>query len=98
MDSPQPQPSSSYIQGVSSSLRPAVSLKRITIDPKVLRGKPVIKGTRIPVYLIVELMGSGLSEAEVLKEYPGLSREDVRAALQYASKVLRQEEVISIEA
>ena len=75
-----------------------MSLKRITIDPKVLRGKPVIKGTRIPVYLIVELMGSGLSEAEVLKEYPGLSREDVRAALQYASRVLRQEEVIPIEA
>lgn len=76
----------------------ATSLKRITVDPKVLRGKPVVKGTRIPVYLIVELMGSGLSEAEVLKEYPDLSREDVRAALQYASKVLRQEEVISIEA
>jgi uncharacterized protein (DUF433 family) len=64
----------------------------------VLRGKPVIKGTRIPVYLIVELMASGMSEAEILKEYPDLSREDVRAALQYASKVLRQEEVIPIEA
>lgn len=71
---------------------------RIAIDPKVLRGKPVIKGTRIPVYLIVELMASGMSEAEILKEYPDLSREDVRAALQYASKVLRQEEVIPIEA
>lgn len=64
----------------------------------MLRGKPVIKGTRIPVYLIVELMASGMSEAEILKEYPDLSREDVRAALQYASKVLRQEEVIPIEA
>ncbi|MDG6914302.1 MAG: DUF433 domain-containing protein [Nitrososphaerota archaeon] len=71
---------------------------RIAIDSKVLRGKPVIKGTRIPVYLIVELMASGMSEAEILKEYPDLSREDVRAALQYASKVLRQEEVIPIEA
>jgi uncharacterized protein (DUF433 family) len=71
---------------------------RIAIDPKVLRGKPVIKGTRIPVYLIVELMASGMSEAEILKEYPDLSRGDVRAALQYASKVLRQEEVIPIEA
>jgi uncharacterized protein (DUF433 family) len=71
---------------------------RIAIDPKVLRGKPVIKGTRIPGYLIVELMASDMSETEILKEYPDLSREDVRAALQYASKVLRQEEVIPIEA
>ena len=76
----------------------ATRLKRIAVDPKVLRGKPVIKGTRIPVYLVVELVASGMSEAEVLKEYPNLSREDVRAALRYASKVLRQEEVIPIEA
>ena len=75
----------------------ATRIKRIAIDPKVHRGKPVIKGTRIPVYLVVELMASGMSEAEVLEEYPSLSREDVRAALQYASKVLRQE-VIPIEA
>jgi len=73
-------------------------LRRIEINPKVLGGKPVIKGTRIPVYLIVELLASGMTEKEVLREYPGLRRDDVRAALQYASRVLRQEEVIPLEA
>ena len=76
----------------------ATRLKRIELDPKILRGKPVIKGTRIPVHLIVELMASGMSETEVLKEYPTLTREDVRAALKYASSVVRQEEVIPTEA
>ena len=71
-------------------------LKRITIDQRVLGGKPIIKGTRIPVYLILELLASGMSEKEVLKEYPELSPEDIKAALQYASKLLRQEEVIPI--
>ncbi len=76
----------------------ASRLKRITIDQRVLRGKPVIKGTRIPVYLIVELLASGMSEEEVMREYPDLDRNDIRAALEYASKVLRQEEVIPTEA
>lgn len=76
----------------------ATKPRRITIDQKILGGKAVIKGTRIPVYLIVELLASGMTEEKVLKEYPGLHRDDVRAALEYASKVLRQEEVISIEA
>jgi uncharacterized protein (DUF433 family) len=69
-------------------------LKRIAIDPKVLGGKPVIKGTRIAVYLILELLSSGMTEQELLKQYPGLRRGDVQAALEYASKILREEEVI----
>jgi uncharacterized protein (DUF433 family) len=68
------------------------------LDPKILRGKPVIKGTRIPVHLVVELMASGMSVTEVLNEYPTLTREDVRAALKYASSVVRQEEVIPTKA
>ncbi len=73
-------------------------LQRITVNEKVLGGKPIIKGTRIPVYLILELLASGMGEEEVLKEYPELKREDIKAALEYASKILRQEEVIPIEA
>ena len=73
-------------------------LNRIITDQKILNGKPVIKGTRIAVYLIVELLASGMSEREILKEYPGLGREDIRAALEYASRILREEEVIPIEA
>ncbi len=72
--------------------------RRITIDRKILGGKPVIKGTRIAVYLIVELLASGMTEEEILKEYPTLRRDDIRAALEYASRVLQQEEVIPIEA
>jgi uncharacterized protein (DUF433 family) len=60
-------------------------LDRIVIDSEVLSGKPVIKGTRIPVYLIIELLGNGLSETEVLYQYPTLKKEDIKAALLYAS-------------
>jgi len=73
-------------------------LKRIRLNTKIMGGKPVIKGTRIPVYLILELLASGMSEQDVMKEYPTLKREDVRASLAYASKILREEEIIPIEA
>ncbi len=72
-------------------------LKRIVVDPKVMVGKPVIKGTRIPVYLILELLASGMTEREVIQEYPELSKADLKAALAYASKIVREEEVIPIE-
>jgi uncharacterized protein (DUF433 family) len=54
---------------------------RIVIDPDVMVGKPVIKGTRIPVYLIVDFIANGMKEEEVLKEYPQLRKEDIKAAL-----------------
>ena len=69
---------------------------RVVIDPEVLSGKPVIKGTRIPVYLILELLGSGMTEKEVLDEYPTLKEEDIKAALLYASKCLEDEETITL--
>ncbi len=59
---------------------------RIVIDPDVMVGKPVIKGTRIPVYLLVEFVANGMTEKEILKEYPPLKKEDIKAALLYASK------------
>lgn len=69
-------------------------IDRIVIDPGVLVGKPVIKGTRIPVYLIVEFLANGVTEKEILKEYPTLKQEDIRAALLYASKCINGEETI----
>jgi uncharacterized protein (DUF433 family) len=66
-------------------------MDRIAIDPKVLAGKPVIKGTRIPVYLIIELLGNGLTERDVLRQYPTLKEEDIKAALLYASKCCKKE-------
>jgi len=66
---------------------------RIVIDQKILAGKPVIKGTRISVEFILELMSSGMSIEEILKEYSHLKREDILAALDYATRVLRHEEV-----
>ncbi len=70
--------------------------RRITIDPKIMVGKPIIKGTRIPVELIVRLVGQGIPEKEVLKEYPKLKPEDIRAALIYAAQVLAHEDVFPI--
>jgi uncharacterized protein (DUF433 family) len=63
-------------------------LDRIAVDPDVLVGKPVIRGTRIPVYLIVELIADGVSKEEILKEYPRLKEEDIKAALLYVSKLV----------
>jgi uncharacterized protein (DUF433 family) len=58
---------------------------RIIVDPEILAGKPVIRGTRIAVELILELLAAGQSESEILANYPGLSREDILASLSYAS-------------
>ena len=71
-------------------------LHRISIDPKVMVGKPVIRGTRIPVELIVRMLAQGVPEAEVLREYPRLEAEDIRAALDYAARVLADEDVFPL--
>ncbi len=70
--------------------------QRISIDPKVMVGKPVIRGTRIPVELIVRMLGQGIPEDEILREYPRLQPEDVRAALMYAATVLANEDVFPL--
>jgi len=64
---------------------------RIVIDPEILVGKPVIKGTRLAVELIVGLLAQGWSEAEILQNYPDLTREDILACLSYASDALHVE-------
>ena len=66
---------------------------RIAIDPAILTGKPVIRGTRLAVDFIVGLLGSGWQEADILRNYPGITHEDIIACLQYASEVLQSEKV-----
>lgn len=68
-------------------------LQRVVVDARVMLGKPVIRGTRIPVELIVRLLGEGITTKELLEDYPQLTEEDIRAALLYAAKVLNNEDV-----
>lgn len=68
-------------------------MPRITINPKVMIGKPVIAGTRIPVELIIKMLSQGILEREILDEYPKLQLEDIRAALAYAARSLALEEI-----
>lgn len=68
----------------------------IEINPKIMLGKPVIKGTRIPVYLIVELVAQGLTYEEILQDYPHLTKRDIQNALEYAGNVIKNEEVFPL--
>ena len=67
-------------------------LDRIELNPEVMLGKPVIRGTRLPVEIILEKLAFGATEEEILKDYPFLSRDDIKAALYYAAKVISMEE------
>jgi uncharacterized protein (DUF433 family) len=69
---------------------------RIEINPKVMLGKLVIRGTRIPVELILRKLSEGASEADLLDGYPALKREDICAAMRYAADTLAHEEVVFI--
>ena len=69
---------------------------RIEINPKVMLGKPVIKGTRIPVELILRKLSEGATEEELLDSYPRLSHEDIQATLAYAAKALAYEETMAL--
>lgn len=62
---------------------------RILCDPKVMLGKPVVKGTRLTVEHLLEQMGNGWTEADLLEAYPGLVREDLRACYAFAAKALK---------
>jgi len=68
-------------------------LKRIVIDPKIMLGKPVIKGTRLTVEIIVEKIAYGETIEDLKRDYPFLTEDDIRAALLYAAKRLAHEEV-----
>ncbi len=66
---------------------------RITIDPAILVGKPVVAGTRLSVEFIIGLLADGWGEADILRNYPGLTREDIAACLGYARDLLASERV-----
>jgi uncharacterized protein (DUF433 family) len=70
--------------------------ERITVDQKVLSGKPIIKGTRIAVEFILELLANSWSVEDILKNYPQLKREDVAAALKYAAEILKEEKAYTL--
>lgn len=69
---------------------------KITSDPGILGGKPIIAGTRIAVSTILDLLAAGLSVGEVLKEYPGLTKKAVQEAISFASSRLRRETILPI--
>lgn len=71
-------------------------LERIVVNPKVMGGKPIVRGTRITVQQVLKLLAQGLSSAEILKDYPHLTKEDITAVLLYAAKVAGEEEVYPI--
>ena len=73
-------------------------LERISINPRVMVGKPVIRGTRLTVEYILGLLAHGTAMEEILEEYPGLVRDDIYACLLFASKTLQDASFIPIEA
>ena len=71
-----------------------MTTQRIVIDPAVMMGKPVIRGTRITVELILRKLAEGATEAELREDYPHLTTEDIRAAVAYAAASVAHEEIV----
>lgn len=69
---------------------------RIEINPKIMMGKPVIKGTRIPIYVILNLLAGGYDFDKIIKEYPDLTYRDIFAVLEYAAKVTKFKELVKV--
>ena len=72
------------------------AIERVQANPKVMLGKPVIRGTRIPVELILRKLAEGSQEEDLLEAYPRLTREDIRAAIAYAADVVAHEENLPV--
>jgi uncharacterized protein (DUF433 family) len=72
--------------------------ERIELSPEVLAGKPVVKGTRLAVEFVVDLLAQGWSEKTIIANYPTLTGEDIKACLQYASAALHAEKVYPLKA
>ena len=68
--------------------------RRIVVDPKVCHGKPVIRGTRIKVELILRKLAEGATELDLLDAFPNLTQQDIRAVINYAADVVAHEELI----
>lgn len=72
-------------------------MERITVNPKILGGKPIIRGTRISVEFILNLLASNVSVMEILEDYPHLTPEDIQACLSYAARSLKNEIYLELE-
>jgi uncharacterized protein (DUF433 family) len=70
--------------------------ERVEINPSVMLGKPIIRGTRVTVELILRKLSEGATEDELLDGYPRLTREDIRAAIRYAANVVAHEETVQV--
>ena len=69
---------------------------RIVVDPNILVGKPTVKGTRLAVEFVIDLLSQGWDEDDILGNYPGLTREDILACLAYASERLKAEKIYPV--
>jgi uncharacterized protein (DUF433 family) len=72
-------------------------IERITANPQILGGKPIIRGTRISVEFILELLASDVSEDEILEDYPHLTKDDIRACLKFAAQSCKNEIYVELE-
>ena len=70
--------------------------QRIVVNPKIMGGKPIVKGTRITVEQVLKMLAQGLTTQEILKDYPHLSKDDISAVLLYAAKIASEEEVYPV--
>ncbi len=68
--------------------------ERISMSPDVMGGKPVVRGTRIPVEIVLRKLGAGMSSEEIIKDHPRLTLEDIRAAQTFAADYLADEELV----
>ena len=68
-------------------------IKRITVDPEVCHGKPTVRGSRLMVSTVLELLASGMSAEEILADYPALEKADIQACLQYAALLAKFQSV-----
>lgn len=69
-------------------------LERITINPNIQNGKPCIKGTRTPVYVILEALALGMTQEEICREYPPLTPEDVQSSIYYGALLADEQEIV----
>lgn len=76
---------------------PEALLARITVDPEICHGKPILRGLRYTVSWLLDLLGSGMSYDEILADYPDLERDDIQAVLVYASKLAQVKQIIRLE-
>ncbi len=70
--------------------------QHIEINPAIMVGKPVIRGTRIPVELLLRMLGQGIPEEDILADYPGLKPDNIRAAIAYAAQVVAREDILPL--